>query len=181
MALIDTSRVRSELTKIRKTKNAATKGKLLEALIAYVFCCVPGVSLDDQDVINNYQTEEIDLIFWNHQERDGFRFLDCPLIIECKGWSAPVSGREVRYFADLLEDKGRRNGILMALNGITGSEDDLTASFFHTAVAMARGVQVLVITGAELEALIDSSDLVRLLKRRMLELTKHQIQVFKGG
>ncbi len=181
MALIDTARVHAELAKIRDAKDAAAKGKLLESLIAYVFCRVPGLSLDDQDIVNRYGTEEIDLVFWNDPAPGGVHFLDCPLIVECKGWSTPVTGREVRYFATLLQDKGHRNGVLVALNGVTGSEDNLTASFFHTTIAVTHGVRVLVITGVELESLIDSADLVKLLKRRMLELTKFQIQEFRSG
>lgn len=181
MALIDTARVRAELTKVRRTKKAAAKGKLVETLVGYVFGCVPGLSLDDANVINVYQSDEIDLIFWNDQEADGVRFLDCPLIVECKGWSGPVPGRELRYFASVLKDRGRRNGIFVALNGITGDEADLTAAFYHSAAAQIEGVQVFVVTGAELSTLVDSADLVGLLKRKLLELTKRQIQVLKSG
>jgi hypothetical protein len=181
VALIDAARVRAELIKVRKTKKATAKGKLVESLVGHIFGCVPGLSLDDSNVINVYQSEEIDLVFWNDQEADGLRFLDCPLIVECKGWSGPVSGRELRYFASVLKDRGRRNGIFVALNGITGNEADLTAAFYHSAVAQIEGVQVFVVTGAELATLVDSADLVGLLKRKLLELTKHQIQVFKSG
>ena len=181
MALIDTARVRAELRKVRRTRKAEAKGKLVEILVGYVFGCVPGLSLDDANVINVYQSEEIDLVFWNDHEADGVRFLDCPLIIECKGWSGPVSGRELRYFASVLKDRGRRSGIFVALNGITGNEADLTAAFYHSAAAQIEGVQVFVVTGAELSTLVDSADLVSLLKRKLLELTKHQIQAFKGG
>jgi hypothetical protein len=181
VALIDAARVRTELRKVRRTKSAEAKGKLVEALVGYVFGCVPGLSLDDANVINIYQSEEIDLIFWNDQEAEGVRFLDCPLIIECKGWSGLVSGGELRYFASVLKDRGRRNGIFVALNGITGNEANLTAAFYHSAAAQIEGVQVFVITGAELSTLVDSSDLVGLLKRKLLELTKRQIQAFKRG
>jgi hypothetical protein len=74
----------------------------------------------------------------------------------------------------------RRNGTFVALSGITGKEGDLTAAFYHTAAAQIEGVQVFVVTGAELSILVDSSDLVGLLKRKLLELTKHQIQAFKN-
>jgi hypothetical protein len=181
VALIDTARVRAELTKVRRTKKVAAKGKLVESLVGYVFGCVPGLSLDDANVINVYQSEEIDLIFWNDQEADGVRFLDCPLIVECKGWSAPVPGRELRYFASVLKDRGRRNGILVALNGITGDEANLTAAFYHSAAAQIEGVQVFVLTGTELSTLVDSADLVGLLKRKLLERTKLQIQALKSG
>ena len=181
MALIDTARVRAELAKIRRTKNAATKGRQVEALVAYVFGCIPGLSLDDTNVVNVYPSEEIDLIFWNDQETEGVRFLGCPIIVECKEWSDPLSGREMRYFASLLKDRGRRNGILVALNAITGSEADLTAGFYHSAAAQIKGVQVFAVTDAELSTLVHSADLVGLLKRKLLELTKRQIQAFKNS
>ncbi len=181
MALIDRSRIRAELRKIGRTRKAATKGKLVEGLVGYVFSCVPGLSLDDTNIVNVYQSEEIDLIFWNDQALDGVRFLDCPLIIECKGWSGPVSGRALRYFASLLRDRGRRNGIFVALNGITGDAADLTAAFYHSAAAQIEGVQVFVVTGEELSTFIHSSDLVRSLKLKMLEQTKRQIEAFKRG
>lgn len=180
MAFVNRAKVRTELSRIRRTRRAATKGKLLEALVGYVFCCVPGLELDEANIINTYRSEEIDLVFWNDQKSDGVRFLDCPLIVECKGWSAPVSGRELRYFASLLKDRGRRNGIFLALSGVTGDANGPTAAFYHSAVALAEGVQVLVITGAELEGLTHSSDLIGLLKHKMLELTKRQIQEFKS-
>ena len=109
------------------------------------------------------------------------RFLDCPLIVECKGWTSPVSGRELRYLASLIKDRARRNGIFVALHGITGDESDLTAGLYQVAAAQIEGVQVFVVTGEELATLVDSSDLVRLLKRKMLEQTKRQIQAFQRG
>jgi hypothetical protein len=81
VALINTARVRAELRKVGRIKRPEAKGKLVEALVGYVFGCVPGLSLDDTNVINVYQSEEIDLVFWNDQEAHGVRFLDCPLII----------------------------------------------------------------------------------------------------
>jgi hypothetical protein len=181
VAPIDVSRVRRELARIQRTRKTNEKGKLVERLAGYIFGHIPGLVLDDQNVVNAYQSEEIDLVFWNDQLSDGLRFLDCPLIIECKGWSEPVPGRELRYFASVLKDRGRRNGILVALSGITGAEGDLTAGFYHQAAAMIDGVLVLVVTGEELRATSHSSDLVRLLKRKILQLSTRQLQAFKNG
>ena len=108
------------------------------------------------------------------------QFLDCPRIVECKVWTSPVSGRELRYFASLVNDQARRNGILVALHGISGDESGLTAGLYHAAAQIER-VQVLVVTDEELATLVDSSDLVRLLKRKTLEQTKRQIQAFQRG
>jgi hypothetical protein len=160
--------------------NPERKGRLLETMIADLFASIPGLALDGQDVVNAFRSEEIDLIFWNYQHDQGFRFLDCPLIVECKGWSRPVAGREVRYFATELKDKGRRNGIFVALNGITGDERNLTAAFFHVAAAMIEGVQVLVLTGEELAAIQQVEDLISIFRRKLLGMTRQQIRSAKG-
>jgi hypothetical protein len=94
--------IRAELRAIQGTRESKAKGQRLEALLARVLCSVRGMTLEAQDVESAYETEEIDLYFWNDRARDGLHFLDCPLIVECKAWSGPVSGRELRTFATLL-------------------------------------------------------------------------------
>jgi hypothetical protein len=42
-------------------------------------------------------------------------------------------------------------------------------------------VQVFVVTRGEFATFVDSSDLIRLLKRKMLEQTKRPIQAFERG
>ena len=81
--------LRPALDAIAAEVNPERKGRLLEEMIAELFSSVPGLALDGEDVVNAFQSEEIDLIFWNEQHDLGFRFLDCPLIVECKGWSRP--------------------------------------------------------------------------------------------
>src|SRR5580700_233669 len=111
----------SELTAIRGSRESKPKGQRLEALIGRVVGSVPGMAIEDQDVESAYETEEIDLYFWNERVRDGLHFLDCPLIVECKAWSRPVAGRDLRTFATLLRDEGRSSGVFVALEGITGN------------------------------------------------------------
>jgi Restriction endonuclease len=170
----------TELAGVAAERDSFQKGRLLEMMIGRLFASIPGVTLEDEDVVNSFGSEEIDLIFWNEQHDFGFRFLDCPLIVECKGWSRPVAGREVRYFATELKDKGRRNGVFVALNGITGDEQNLTAAFFHVAAAMIEGVQVLVLTGDELAALAYAEDLIPIFKRKLLGMTRQQIRAAKS-
>src|SRR5580692_117192 len=98
------SSIRAELSAIQGTHESKLKGQRLEALLARILCSVRGMTLEAQDVESAYETEEIDLYFWNDRARDGLHFLDCPLILECKAWSGPVSGRELRAFATLLRD-----------------------------------------------------------------------------
>lgn len=175
MPPVDAEWVHSELAAIEQGRSAAAKGKRVERLVRQIFGRIPGLVLEDQDVISAYRTQEIDLYYFNRREANGLHFLDCPLIVECKGWSGPVDGRELRYFADLLRDRGRRDGIFIALHGITGNPDTPTAGFYHIATALAGGQLVLVITGDDLRDACGPADLVALLQRRMLDQVKSQI------
>lgn len=167
--------IRTELARIRKERDAATKGRRLETLVRRVFCQIPGLSLEDQDVISAYKTQEMDLYFFNAREREGLHFLDCPLIIECKGWTDAVDGQEIRRFATLLKDKGRCNGIIVALSGITGDPEMMSAGFYHVAAALLGGQLVLVLTGDDLANARDTQGLIALLRRRMLDQVKGQV------
>jgi hypothetical protein len=117
----------------------------------------------------------MDLYFFNAREREGLHFLDCPLIIECKGWTDAVDGQEIRRFATLLKDKGRCNGIIVALSGITGDPEMMSAGFYHVAAALLGGQLVLVLTGDDLANARDTQGLIALLRRRMLDQVKGQV------
>jgi Restriction endonuclease len=176
MPPLDQSHIAAEIAAVRGEKeDAQGKGKRLEALIALIFRAVPGLTLEAQDVTSNYRTQEMDLYFLNERSIEGLHFLDCPLIVECKGWSSAVDGRELRYFATLLKDKGRRSGVFVALEGITGNPDDKTAGFYHVTAAMAEGQTVLIITGEDLLDLNSGEDLVALLRRRLMEQVRSQV------
>jgi hypothetical protein len=172
----DPAWVRSELTAIRVMRHSRAKGKRLENLINTIFSEIPGLIFEEADVKNVHGTLEIDLFFWNDQLLKGLRALDCPLIIECKSSSDPVEGRDLRYFGNLLRDKGQRDGILVALQGVTGDADANSAGFYHQTVALIDGVRILIVTGEDLLTLTSGKDLVRLLKRALLTLVKRQVQ-----
>jgi hypothetical protein len=75
----------------------------------------------------------------------------------------------------VLKDKGRRDGIFVALNGITGDPDTPSAGFYHVTTALAGGQLVLVMTGTDLEEAFEPANLVALLRRRMLDQVKGQV------
>ncbi|VXB65757.1 hypothetical protein [Brevundimonas sp. G8] len=172
---LDPDWIAAELKAIAETPEAQPKGARLEALMRTIFEAVPGLVFEGSNIKNSYGTEEIDILYWNEAPRDGLHFLDCPLIVECKSSGHPVPGRDVRYFATLLKDKSRRNGILIALNGVTGDKDFPSAAFFHLTAAMIDGVTVLVITGDDLRKLTSGNDLVRALRVAMTEMVKRQV------
>lgn len=172
---LDPEWIADEIANIADTSVAQTKGKRLEDLVRKIFETVAGLKFEGSNLVNAYGTEEIDLYFWNDRVVDGLHFLDCPLIIECKSSGQPVSGRDVRYFANTLKDKGRRSGILVALNGITGDETSITAGYFHLTAAMGDGVTVLILTAAHLCVLTSGADVVAALRKAMLEQVKGQV------
>jgi hypothetical protein len=172
---LDAEWIADELKAIQASSDPEVKGPRLEALIRTIFLAVAGLDLEDQDVESAYGTEEIDLYFWNDREREGLHFMDCPLLVECKAWSRPASGRDLRYFATVLKDKGRSNGVFVALQGLAGNPAAKSAGFFHVASAMAAGQTVLLITGDDIAKLTSGADLVRLLRRRLTDQVRDQV------
>ena len=173
--ILDPTWIADELKAISASTRPEVKGPRLEALIRAIFLSVPGLDLEDQDVESSYGTEEIDLYFWNDREREGLHFMDCPLLVECKAWSRPASGRDLRYFATVLKDKGRSSGVFVALQGLAGNPATKSAGFFHVATAMAAGQTVLLITGNDIAKLKSGTDLVRLLRRRLTDQVRDQV------
>jgi hypothetical protein len=168
--------IAAELDAIEATTKAQPKGKRLETLVKTIFEAVPGLSFEGSNLLNEYGTEEIDVIFWNDNLREGLHFLDCPLIIECKSSGKPVGGRDVRYFATSLKDKGRRYGVLVALNGITGDEDNISAGYFHLTAAMGDGVTVLILTADDLLKFTCGAEVVAALRRVLTHMVIRQVR-----
>ena len=95
-------------------------------------------------------------MFWNDRERHGLHFLDCPLIVECESSKSALSGRDLRYFATTLADKGRSSDIIVVLSGVAGKETAATAGFSHMTAALTQGVSVLLVTREDLLSLVTS-------------------------
>lgn len=173
---LDSAWIAAELSAIDALeRKSQEKGKRLETLVSTIFLRVAGLQYEGTNLKNFYRTEEIDLLFWNDRERDGVHFLDCPLIVECKSSATPLAGRDLRYFATTLQDKGRTSGVLVALAGLAGNEEGASAGYYHMTAALGQGTNVLLVTRADLLALTSGADLVALLKRRLLSLVKMQI------
>ncbi len=149
----------------------AQRGRALEKLCCYLFGAIPGIEIAMTNKLNAFETEEIDIAFWNEQHRDGLWFLPTLILVECKNWSSAVGSQEVSYFVSRLAERGCNYGILVATQGVTGSAADLTRSHFILATALSRGIRALVISRAEIESLPDTARLVRLLKEKLCELT----------
>jgi hypothetical protein len=146
------------------------KGKALEDLVCYLFEQIPGMSITQRNVMNVFDTEEIDVAFFNEQRPAGLKFLTNFILVECKNWSGPVGSIEVAWFLTKIEHRALDFGILVAANGITGSADDSKQAHDIASKALAKGIRLVVITRAEVLALRTSKDLVTLIKTKICQL-----------
>lgn len=145
------------------------KGRALEDLISYVFGCVPGITRKMRNVLNEFESEEVDIALWNRMYQDGFYFMPQIILVECKNWSQPVGSAEVSWFLSKLERRGLTMGILIAANGITGNTGDISAA--HEIIRHALStIKIIVITRSELQAINSTTDLIDLIENKLCEL-----------
>jgi len=147
------------------------KGKAFEDLACYLFEAIPGISIALRNQMNAFNNEEIDVAIWNDKSRYGLIFLPNVVLIECKNWSNAVSSIEVNWFCQKLASRGLDFGILIANNGITGNPDDLNAAHNTIAFHLAQKRKVIVITRAEINALINTGQLIHLIKEKICLLS----------
>jgi len=170
MERLSINRIQSLLKACDSAVTTTNQGRALEDLICYIFEKVPGIELAKRNILNTFDTEEIDVAFWNRRQRNGLYFLPNILLVECKNWSRPIGSQEVAYFVQRLQNRGRDYGILVAANGITGVAEERNRAHYEIAMALGRGLHILVLTRAEIETLTDTVQLVRLLKEKLCEL-----------
>jgi hypothetical protein len=150
--------------------NTAEQGRALEDLICYLYGLVPGVAITHRNELNAFQTEEIDVALWNDGATGGFFFLPNIILVECKNWSTRVGSAELNWFDSKLRNRGLTFGILVTTLGITGDAADLTAAHAIIAAALREGRRLVVLTTAEIAALTDTEQLVRLIKLKLCDL-----------
>src|SRR5689334_11345158 len=103
MPTLDRARVLQILAKADGAATAYDRGHQFEAVVRYAFSCVPGVKHYKSNVLNNAQSEEVDVAFFNNRLPSGLPFLEHLLLVECKNWSVPVGAIHVREFATKLK------------------------------------------------------------------------------
>jgi hypothetical protein len=170
MATILQDTVATYIESGRNAENTVDQGRALEDLICYVFDLVPGISITRRNEKNAFKTEEIDVALWNDGHVDGFHFLPNIILVECKNWSARVGRDELSWFDTKLRRRGLSYGVLVATNGITGDATQLTDAHSIVAAALRERRRLIVITGDEILALSDTSELVHLVKEKLCDL-----------
>jgi hypothetical protein len=170
VARIARQQLRAELARVETAVGSNNKGRALEDFFCYLFPLVPGIEIAERNVLNAFQTEEVDVALWNAGHARGFYFLPHMLLVECKNWSNPCGSAEVAYFVHRLQHRGCDHGILFAANGVTDIPQDLTRAHFELATPLMAGIRVVVLTPADIRDLRDTRDLVDLFKRKLCQL-----------
>jgi predicted helicase len=170
MAAAFQAAIKKMLKAADQAKTPAAKGKAFEDLACYLFESIPGVSVSHQNALNVFESEEIDVAFWNEQDPKGLKWLEAFLLVECKNWSTAVGSAEVITFIAKLRNRGLDFGILIATKGITGNPEDSNRAHHQVSLALSDKIQLIVITRGEIEGLKDSAELVRLIKRKVSQL-----------
>lgn len=158
---------------LRQGDGAATRaeqGRALEDLICYLFENVPGITLTRRNALNVFESEEIDVAFWNELDPQGFPFLPRIILAECKNWSRAVGSEEVAWFDRKLQARGLSFGVLIAARGITGDPNGRTAAHEIVTAALREQRQIVVFDRHELQALAHSDELVTRIKEKLCEL-----------
>jgi hypothetical protein len=170
MAASFQSNINRILAAADEAKTNYAKGKVFEDLVCFIFEQIPGITLPQRNVLNKFESEEIDVAFFNEQHPKGLKSFNHLLLIECKNWSEPVGSAEFGAFISKVRNRGLNFGILIAANGITGRPEDSTAAHQQATLALAEGRQIIVITRTEFEALKISDELVKLIKTKVCQL-----------
>jgi hypothetical protein len=170
MPLIDQNMVAGFIDTGQNANSTTDKGKALEDLICYVFGLVPGIAITRRNVLNVFNTEEIDVALWNERDPQGIPFMQEIILVECKNWSNPVGSAEVNWFDSKLRNRGLYYGIFVATRGITGDAQDLSAAHHVVAGALREQRRLLIITTDELLQLHDTDALVYLIKEKLCDL-----------
>lgn len=170
MVAISKRTVQGHFARGAKATTTTEQGNALEDLICYVFQKLPGISVTRRNEKNAFNTEEIDVAFWNEQHAKGLPFLGNVILVECKNWSTTVGSEQVNWFDTKLKNRGLSFGILVASNGITGNVDDITDAHSIIAAALRESRYLIVITKNELLGLSDTSDLILMIKEKLCDL-----------
>ena len=170
MPAYDKAVIDEYLTTADTAKKKADKGKTFEDLAYYLFSLVPGIKKISRNQKNTFETEEIDLCCYQVPELAGLMSLPFFFLVECKGWDEPVGSIDINWFLRKIPGRGLDFGILIAANGITGSDEQLTNSHFLVKSALEKGVRMIVITRNDIESLSTSEQFAEMIIEKLCNL-----------
>lgn len=144
------------------------RGQILEELVRYVFGSIPGLSHWRSRHVTNNGDAEFDVCFSNDIRQSPFPFAEPAMVVECKNTGGPIGSGDVRNFIAKMQEVQLSWAFLVAANGITGSGERNSHAHAVIQGARGRGINVLVITRAELEALPSAQGFAELVREKIM-------------
>ena len=140
------------------------EGKTLECLAQYLIGAMPGCrallrvksEVSDYDVVGVFEGS-----FMDFRSELGRYFL-----VECKDWSRPADFTTVAKFCRVLDSAKCRFGILFSREGVSGQEGTRFAQREIVKVFQDRGVVIVVVTKADLDAVANGANFVTMLRSK---------------
>lgn len=171
MVKYSTTKIASYLSTIDECATSNDRGDALENFIQYLFSKIPGVQFYAKDFFDSDRSKEIDLAFVNKPNPKGFHYLESTIIVECKNTKRRISSPSVGEFVRKVNNCGQKYGILVSLNGITGSAKTNSNAYSIIKDAfIEQKIQILLLNRAEIESIHSSVDVVKILLNKSLAL-----------
>lgn len=170
MSKFSTIRIKKLLEKSDTAKLPDHKGVALEELGCYLFGKLKGLELYAKNKFNRSVSRELDIIYKNDRRISDLHFLDSFIPIECKNTTKKTTSEQVNWFANKISDTTGRHGILLTLSGITGKDETEAAKSEIIRAVIKFQVGILIITRKEIENLVTTEDLAKLLHQKFFKL-----------
>jgi hypothetical protein len=173
--MFDLTTYRGLLADVDASATSTQKGDRFEALCAYLFGELSGVSIEARDAV--MASEEIDIVLWNAQTEDVLKSFDNVILIECKNWSAAVGAPSFDSFISKVRRRALKTGIFIAANGVTG--DFLNGNNGNGALdiiksALIEGIRVIIINRMDLDAITNLDEFRTLIRKRYCGIFLHK-------
>lgn len=139
-------------------------GTTLELLAEYLLSAMPGCRTyrrkrshsTDYDIVCSLDGFDLDF------RSELGRYFVC----ECKDWAEPADFSTFAKFARVLDSTKSRFGILFSREGITGGASTSAASREQLKLFQDRGIVVVVVTRADINAVVDGHNFITLLREK---------------
>lgn len=141
-----------------------TSGRALEILAEYLLSVMPGCRTHrrkrsfstDYDIVCSLDGFDLDF------RSELGRYFVC----ECKDWKEPVNFGAFAKFARVLDSTKSRFGVLFSRSGITGTKLSRDAAREQVKLFQDRGIIVVVVRRADIEAVVRGVNFIALLKEK---------------
>lgn len=151
--------------------NTKEKGDRLESLMIWLLSHVPGFRAELRNEYSADGSQEVDVIFSNTKDFNGFPSFDGIIFGECKNWARPVDSSDVAWFDWKMRLGNVHHGFLFAAQGITANRDRRGRAGNIISTALRDGRTIMVITLDDLMNIQSTEDLLKLIKNKILFLS----------